>query len=102
MSFGRLLREPRKVHGFCAALEDDDQPAFSYLLPVGRASGDILAEIDDRVLSPSLGMRSKKVSKLLTYPGVCNRRFYRLEGEELSKVHSLNHHMTRGDRIEVL
>ena len=42
---------------------------------------------------PSSGMRSK-VSKLLTYPGVCNRRFYRFEGEELSKARSLNRHVT--------
>ena len=69
-----------KICGFHAALEDDDQPAFSYRLPVGGASGDILSDIDDHILSPSLGMCSKKVLKLLPYTGICSRRFYRFKG----------------------
>ena len=32
-------------------------------------------------------MQSKKVSKLLPYPGVRSRRFYRLEREEVIKFH---------------
>ena len=43
------------------ALEDDEQPASSYCLPVGGVSTDILADIDDRISSPS-GLRSKNVS----------------------------------------
>ena len=85
--------ESRKIRGFRVALEDNDQPASSYCLPVGGASGDILADIDDCISSPSSGMRSKKVSKLLTYPGVRSHRFYRFKGEELAKVQSLNQHM---------
>ena len=56
--------ESRKIHGFRAALEDDEQPTSSYWLPVAGASADILTVIDDGMSSPSLGMRSKKVSKL--------------------------------------
>ena len=41
-------------------------------------------DIDDRVSSPSMGMRSKKVSNLLHYLGVCNCRFYRFQGEEVT------------------
>ena len=72
--------ESRKIHRFCVALEDNDQSASSYYLPVGGASGDILSDIDDCISSPSSGMLSKKVSKLLTYPGVHSRRFNRFEG----------------------
>ena len=50
--------ENHKIHGFCAALEDDDQWAASCKLPIGDASAGILADIDDRVLSTSSGMRS--------------------------------------------
>ena len=42
--------------------------------------------------SPSLGMCSK-VLKLLPYPGVRSRRFYRFEGEELTKARFLNRHV---------
>ena len=60
--------ESCKIHGFHVALEDE-QPASSYHLPIGSASGDILSDIDDLISSPSSGMHSKKVSKLLPYPG---------------------------------
>ena len=85
--------ESRKIRGFRAALEDDDQPASSYRLPVGGASADILSDIDDRILSPSLGMRSK-VSKPLQYPGVCSCHFSRFEGKEATEAHALNRHVT--------
>ena len=39
-------------------------------------------------------MRSWKVSKLLQYSGVSSRKFYRFEGEELTKVKALNRHVT--------
>ena len=32
--------ESRKIRGFSAALEDDDQPTSSYCFPVGGVSGD--------------------------------------------------------------
>ena len=86
--------ESRKIHGFRAALEDDDQSASSYCLPVGGASGDILSDIDDHIVFPSSGMRFKKVLKLLFYPGVRSCRFYRFEGEESTKPCSLNRHVT--------
>ena len=71
--------ESRKICGFCVALEDDDQPASSYHLPVDGASEEILADVDDRILSPSLGMCSK-VSKLFRYLGVHSCHFYRFGG----------------------
>ena len=52
--------ENHKIRGFWAALEDDEQPASSYRLPVGDASSDILADIDDRVLSPSSACTRKR------------------------------------------
>ena len=69
--------ESHKIHGFDAAVENDDQPASSYKLPIGRASADILTDIDDRVLSALSGMRSRKVSKLLQHLGVQSRKIYR-------------------------
>ena len=39
-------------------------------------------------------MLSKMMPKLLTYPGLRSRRFYQFEGEELTKAHSLNRHVT--------
>ena len=68
-------------------MEDDDQLTSLYRLPDGGRSTDIVVDIDDKI-SPSSGMRSKKVSKLL-YPGVCSRHFYRFEGEDVTKARSL-------------
>ena len=86
--------ESLKISGFCAALEDDDQPASSYNLPVSGASGGVAADIDNCISSPSSGMCSNKVPKPLAYQGVRSRRFYRLEGEELTTARSLNRHVT--------
>ena len=41
---------------------------------------DILTDLDDRIFSATLGMRSKKVSKLHPYPRVRSRKYYRFEG----------------------
>ena len=38
------LSESRKICCFHAAVEDDDQPVSSYMIPIGGASADILAE----------------------------------------------------------
>ena len=57
---------------------------------VGGASVDI----DNRVLSPSFGMRSKKVLKLLQYPGIHSRKFYRFKEEDVTKAKALNRHVT--------
>ena len=95
-SLNELLEAPSESHktrGFCAALEDDDQSASSYRLPVGGASADILADIDDQISSPFSSMRLKKVLKLLPYPGVHSHHFYRFEGEEATKARSLNCHV---------
>ena len=78
-----LLKAPsesHKIHGFRAALEDDNQPTSLYRLPVDGTLADILVDIDDRISSPSLGMHSKKASKLLQHPGVRSRCFYRFDG----------------------
>ena len=75
-------------------MKDDDQPASSYWLPVGGALVDILSDTDDRILSPFPGMCSKKISKLLQYPGLCNWHFYRFEGEEVTEARALNRHVT--------
>ena len=86
--------ESGKICGLQEALEDDEQPASSYKMPVGGALADVLADIDDRVSSPSSCMRSKKVLKLLQHPGVRSRKFYRFQGEEVTKAKVLNHHLT--------
>ena len=70
------------------------QLAASYKIPIGGASADILADIDTRVSSSSSGMRSRKVSKLLQYQGVRSRKFYRFEGENITKAKALNYHVT--------
>ena len=63
-------------------MKDDDQPTSFYGLCVGEVS----ADLDDRISSPSSGKCSKKVLKLLAYPSVRSRRFCRFEGEELSEA----------------
>ena len=52
--------ESHKIHGFRAALKDDDQPTASYKLPISSASADILADIDDRVSSRRPGCNPGK------------------------------------------
>ena len=63
-------------------------------MPVGDASAGVLADIDDGISSTTTGMRSKKVSKLLPYPGIRRRHLYRFEGEEVVKFWSLNRQAT--------
>ena len=96
-SLGRLPEAPseeRKIHGFMAALEDNDVHVTSlHKLPIGGASADILADFDSRVLSSSPGMPSRKSSKLLQYQSVRSRKFYRFQGEELTKAKALNRHI---------
>ena len=79
---------------FHAAVEVDDQPASSYKMPIGGVSADILADIDNKVLSTLSRMHSRKVSKLLQYPGVHSRKFYRFKGEEFTKAKALSSHVT--------
>ena len=57
-----------------------DHPSL-YRLPMCDASSDILEDIDDCISSPSIGMQSKKVSKLLPYPGICSRQYHHVEGQ---------------------
>ena len=68
----------KMVWDFCAVQDSDNQPS-SYRLPLGDASSDI----DDCISSLLSGMHSKKVSKLLPYPGVHSRHYYRTKGEEV-------------------
>ena len=75
-------------------MEVDDQPVSSYKIRVGGAFVDILVDINNRVSSPSSSMRSKKASKLLQYPVVRSRRFYRFEEEDIAKAGVLNRHVT--------
>ena len=53
------------------------------------ASSDILADIENCISSPSTGMGSKKVSKLLLYPWVRSRWFYCVKGEEVVQYRTL-------------
>ena len=85
--------ESHKIRGFRATVEDDDQPTSSYKMPIGGAFADILADIDERVSSTSLVIHYRKVSKLLQYPGACSRKFYRFEGEDITKAKALNLHV---------
>ena len=71
-----------EIRSFQAASENDEQSASLYRLPVGGVSSDILEDIDDWFSFPSLGMRSKKVSKLLQFPGVLSHYFYMLRGRK--------------------
>ena len=57
--------EGRKIRGFHAGLDNNEQSESSYRLPIGDALADILANIDDRFPSTTSGVQSKKVSKLL-------------------------------------
>ena len=96
-SLNELLEAPSescKIRGFGTEVEDDDQPASLYKMPIGGASAGILADIDDRVSLMSSVMHSRKVSKLLQYPGVRGRKFYRFEGEDVTKATPLNLHVT--------
>ena len=77
--------ESRKIRNLVAA---------SYKLPFGGASADILTDIDDRVSSTSSGMYSCKVSKLLQFQDVCSCKFYRFQGEDITKAKALNRHVT--------
>ena len=62
--------EGRKICGFNVVLDPDDHRSSHFCLTVSNASAGILADIDDHVSSSSSGIQSKKVSKLLPYPGV--------------------------------
>ena len=53
--------EAKKMWGFCAAQDFDDQAFSTYCYPMGDTC-DILKDIDNHISSPSSGMRSKKVS----------------------------------------
>ena len=70
--------EGHEICGFCASLDDNDQPASSYRLPDGDAYADVLADIDDRISLTTTDMRLK-VLKLLSYPCICSRHFYWFE-----------------------
>ena len=70
--YGSLPHAPSescKIRGFKAALDVDDQPSCSYLLPMGDSSSDIFLNIDDCISSITSGMRLK-FSNLLPYPWV--------------------------------
>ena len=77
-------------HGSVGRQRPTVPAASSYKMPIGGASADILADIDSRVSLSLSGMHSREVSKLLLYQGVVSRKFYRFEGEELTKVKVLN------------
>ena len=94
------LSDSRKIRGFHLALEDDTQPSASYKLPIGDASANIVGDIDYRVSSMSSVISSRKVSKLLQYPGVCSRKFYHhFKGENLTKGKALYRHVTDLTRL---
>ena len=89
------LSENRKIHGFWAAFDDDDdQSASSYRLPVGGASL-ISLRISTTSFRPlPLACGPRRCFKLLPYPGVCSCRFCCFEGKELVKARSFNRHVT--------
>ena len=60
----------------------DDQSS-SYRLPMGDNISDTFLVIKDSISSLSSEMRSKKVSKLLPYPGVRSSWYYHIEGEKV-------------------
>ena len=75
--------KPRKMSGFSAAQDVFTQSFYSYYLPMGDASLDILMDINDCISLQSSGMQLEKVFKLLPYPGVGGRHYYPIEGEEV-------------------
>ena len=75
--------EVKKMCGFCAALDMDDQSSSSLCLLIGDASSDILVGIDECISFPPTGMWLRKVSKVLPYFGVQSRQYSLIEGEEV-------------------
>ena len=73
--------EGKEMLGFRVAQDPDSHPSSSYHLPMGDTSPDILADIDDCISSPLLGMWLKEVLKLLPYAEVRSRQYYRVEEE---------------------
>ena len=92
--FLRLSWKDVKPAVFVGGLDDNEQQASSYLLPMGDTSADILAVIDDPISSTTTGMQLKKVYKLLPYPGGRIQQFCQFKGEEVVKFRSLNCHVT--------
>ena len=96
--------ESKKVRGFCAAQDSDEQSSLSYRFLLGDTSSDILKDINDRISSPLSGIWSKRVSKFLPYSEVRSRCLYQIEGEEvilhltlaraITKVREGNHMIT--------
>ena len=66
----------------------------SYRLLIGDVSVDILADTDEHISSTTTGVRSKKVSKLLPYPGDRSWYFCWFRGDEVVEFGSLNLHVT--------
>ena len=89
--YGSLPSAPEncKIRGFKVALDADDEPSSSYQLPISDSSSDILLDLNDCISYATSGMRSKKVSKLLMYLGVCSCKYYHFEGEEVPRSHAL-------------
>ena len=67
--------ESRKIRNFYAGVDFVDQPSSSYFLSVD-SSADILEDLNDRISFATSRMRSKKVSELPPYLGVCSRGYY--------------------------
>ena len=72
------------------AQDPDDQPSFTYHLPMGDTTCVILKDINDHISSQLSGIQWKKVSNLLLYPGVHGRHYYHIEGEEVIYHRSLS------------
>ena len=71
--------EDRKMHGLHTGRDPDDQPSSLYSFPMGDTLSDIVVDIIDHISSPSCGMWSRKVFKLLPYLGVRSCRYYCVE-----------------------
>ena len=57
----------------------------SFFLPISHAFADILSDIDDHISSSSV-MRSKKISELRPYPGICSRHYHCFDGSSCPEL----------------
>ena len=67
----------------------NSQSTLSYLLPSGKTSGDILRDLDEKILSPQINMKAKKLMKLLP-PKILSRWYYTSKEKKLRKWKELH------------
>ena len=67
----------------------------SYLLPMSETPEDILGCLDEKVASPQVSMKVKKLSKLLLPSARSSRKYYRFESHSSPQVWLLPRSVTQ-------